>query len=77
MSKDFFRTRRSRPIDGRWCLHGVDPLSALDIGDGRGRIPLPSYSSQASPLVTENIFVSMPSDHARERPNHVRFAEAA
>ena len=46
---------------------GVDPLSAPDIAEGRGRIPLPSISSPASPLVTRNIFVLMPAGRARSR----------
>jgi len=32
--------------------HGVDPLSAPDIAEGRGRIPLSSTCGPASSLVT-------------------------
>ena len=46
---------------------GVDPLPAPDIAEGRGRIPLPSMSSPASPLVTRNLFVLMPAGRARSR----------
>ena len=46
---------------------GVDPFSAPDIAEGRGRIPLPSISIPASPLVTGNLFVLMPAGRARSR----------
>ena len=37
--------------------HGVDPLSAPDIAEGRGRIPLLAiFSLAASSLVTGNLF---------------------
>ncbi|EJK44193.1 hypothetical protein THAOC_37290 [Thalassiosira oceanica] len=36
--------------------HGIDPLSAPDIAEGRGRIPLPAICSPASSLVAGNLF---------------------
>ena len=59
--------RRSAPTTDDGVYHGVDPLSAPDIAEGRGRIPLPSICSPASPLVTGNLFVSMPAIRARVR----------
>jgi len=69
----FFAVEGPIPMVDDGVYDGVDPFSAPDIAEGRGRIPLPSISIPASPLVTGNLFVLMPAGrHARERPHHVR-----
>ena len=63
----FFAVEGPIPMVDDGVYDGVDPLSAPDIAEGRGRIPLPSISSPASPLVTRNLFVLMPAGRARSR----------
>ena len=63
----FFAVEGPIPMVDDGVYDGVDPLSAPDIAEGSGRIPLPSISSPASPLVTGNLFVLMPAGRARSR----------
>ncbi|EJK59931.1 hypothetical protein THAOC_19793, partial [Thalassiosira oceanica] len=51
-----FHAVEGAPTMDDGVYHGVDPLSAPDIVEGRGRIPPPAICSPASSLVAGNLF---------------------